>query len=62
VNQWTLGSLTDLFKNFRKIKHKIRELYTSMEKSMKIARDLEQAFAPYTMLHNEMNKKKSSSL
>jgi predicted RNase H-like nuclease (RuvC/YqgF family) len=62
VKQWTLESFADLFKDFRNLKHKIRELDLSMERSTNIGRELEQAFAPYTMLYNEMNKKRSSSL
>jgi hypothetical protein len=58
VNQWTLKSFADLFKDFRNSKHKIRELDPSMEMSMTISRELEQEFAPYTMLYNEMNEKK----
>jgi hypothetical protein len=37
VNQWTLESFVDLFKDFRNLNHKIRELDPSMERSMKIA-------------------------
>jgi response regulator of citrate/malate metabolism len=49
VNQWMLESFVDLFKDFRNLKHKIRELDPSMERSTEIARELEQSFAPYTM-------------
>jgi hypothetical protein len=56
--QWTLESFADLFKNFGNLKHKIRELDPSLERCTKIARELEQAFAPYTMLYNEMKQKK----
>jgi hypothetical protein len=52
VNQWTLESLQIY------LKHKIRELDPSMERSTKIVRELEQPFAPYTMLYNEMKQKK----
>jgi hypothetical protein len=62
VNQWTLESFADLFKDFRNLKHKIRELGPSVERGMKISRELEQAFAPCTMLYNEMKQKSSSSL
>jgi hypothetical protein len=48
----------DLFKDFRNLKHKIREEDPSMERSTKIARELGQAFAPYTMVNNEMKHKK----
>jgi hypothetical protein len=51
-----------LFKDFRNSKHKIRELDPSMEMSTKISRELEEAFAPYTKLYNEMKQKRSSSL
>jgi hypothetical protein len=51
-------SFEDLSKDFRNLKHKIRELDPSMERSMKIARELEQALVPYTMLYNEMKPKK----
>jgi hypothetical protein len=62
VNQWTLEYFADLFKDFRNLKHKIRELDPSMEKSTEIVRELEQEFAPYTMLCNEIKPKRSSSL
>jgi hypothetical protein len=55
---WTLEPFADLFKDFRNLGHKIRELDPSMERSTKIARELEQAFALYTMLYNEMKQKK----
>jgi hypothetical protein len=55
--QWTLESFADLFNNFRNVKHKIRELDLSVERSTKIARELEKAFAPYTMLYNEIKQK-----
>jgi H2-forming N5,N10-methylenetetrahydromethanopterin dehydrogenase-like enzyme len=58
VNQWMLESFADLFKDFRNLKHKICELDPSVERSTKIAQELEQAFAPYTMLYNEMKQKK----
>jgi hypothetical protein len=58
VNQWTLESFADLFKDFRNLKDKIRELDRSMEGSMKISRELEQAFALFAMLYNEMKQKK----
>jgi DNA repair exonuclease SbcCD ATPase subunit len=58
VNQWTLEYFADLFKDFRNLKHKIRELDRSMKRSMKTAQELEQAFAPYTMLYNGMTQKK----
>jgi hypothetical protein len=48
----------DLFKDFRNLKHNIRELDPSMERSTKIARELEQAFVPYAMLCNEMKQRK----
>jgi hypothetical protein len=56
VNQWKLESFADLFKDSRNLKHKIRELDPSMERSRKIARGFEQAFAPYTTLYNEMKQ------
>jgi DNA repair exonuclease SbcCD ATPase subunit len=58
VNQWMLESFEDLFKYFRNLKHKIRELDPSVERRRKIARELEQAFESYTMLYNEMKQKK----
>jgi hypothetical protein len=58
VNQWTLESFADLFRDFRNLKHKIRELDPSMERSTKIARELERAFAPYAMLYNGMKSRK----
>jgi hypothetical protein len=62
VNQLTPESCADLFKDFRNLKHKICELNPSMERSMKIGRELEHALAPYTMLFNEMEEKKKRSL
>jgi hypothetical protein len=58
VNQWALESFADLFKDLINLKHKIRELHPSVERNMKIARELEHAFAPYTMLYNEIKQKK----
>jgi hypothetical protein len=61
VNQWTLKSFANLFKDFRNLKHKVRELDPSVERSTKIACELEQAFAPYTMPYNKMNQKEAAA-
>jgi hypothetical protein len=58
VHQWTPESFANLFEDFRNLKHRIRESDPSLERSMKIARELEQAFAPYTTLYNEMKQEK----
>jgi hypothetical protein len=62
VNQWTPESFADLFKDFRNLKHKIRELDPSMGRSTKISRELEQAFAPYNMLYNKIEQEKKQFL
>jgi hypothetical protein len=60
-HQWTLEFFADLFKDFRNLKHKIREFDSSLERSTKIAPELEQAFVPYTMLYNGMKQKKETA-
>jgi H2-forming N5,N10-methylenetetrahydromethanopterin dehydrogenase-like enzyme len=60
VNQWTLESFADQFKNFRNIKHKFRELDPSIKRSTTISRELKQTCVPYTTLYNEMKQKKAA--